>query len=386
LYRRLPHGPHGMCHEEVERNQRTRIYGAMIEAVWRHGYRDTRVTDVVALAGVSRRAFYEHFPNKDACFLATFDLAVARERRRVIDAWEAQHGWPNRMHAACKSLLDGTAADPRAAHLILVEAPAVRSSAAGRMQLAAAAFERLIATAYSLAPDRRLPSLVPRAITGGISHIILRRLLERCEHELRGLTGEVLDWIESYHSAAAPPTTTATSARRRDPGALVHTGAVPREPSPFEMLIAHALDATRDSLYGAPTWPQAVHGSVAGFVARLLANPALLDRAAREPLANARTIAGLEELARVLSVNAPPARRGPAIAEEALAGGLWAIISSHATPARLVRLPAAVDHLAFTLLAPHLGARGASEAIRSVCASPPRVDAASDERPAPARS
>jgi hypothetical protein len=126
-------------------------------------------------------------------------------------------------------------------------------------------------------------------------------------------------------------------------------------------------------LQRATTWPQEVHQSVAAFVARLLANPALLERAAREPLADARTIAGLEELARVLSVDAPAARRGPAVAEEALAGGLWAIISSHAAPDRLVRLPAAVDHLVFMLLAPHLGARSAREAIRGVQASPPRA-------------
>jgi AcrR family transcriptional regulator len=362
-----------MCHEDVARNQRTRIYGAMIEAVWQHGYRDTRVADVVALAGVSRRAFYEHFPNKEACFLATFDIVVARERRRVIDAWEGQHGWPNRMHAACKSLLDGTAADPRAAHMILVEAPAVRSSAAGRMQLAAATFEGLIATAYAFAPGRRLPPLVPKAITGGISHIILRRLLERREHELRGLTGEVLDWIESYHAPAAPPPTTPTAVSRRNPGPPVCASAVTRGASPFELLIAHALDATRDPLQGTASWPQAVHRSVAEFVARLQGSPMLLDRAAREPLADARTIAGLEELARVLSAGAPAPRRGPAVAKEAVAGGLWAIISSYATPERLVRLPDAVDQLAFTLLAPYLGARSASETIRSVRASPSRA-------------
>jgi hypothetical protein len=59
------------------------------------------------------------------------------------------------------------------------------------------------------------------------------------------------------------------------------------------MVIARALDATRDSLQGAPTWPQAGHRSVAGLVARLLHNSALLERAAREPLADARMIAGL---------------------------------------------------------------------------------------------
>ena len=37
------------------------------------GYRDTTVADVVRLARTSRRNFYEHFVDRDACFLALFD-------------------------------------------------------------------------------------------------------------------------------------------------------------------------------------------------------------------------------------------------------------------------------------------------------------------------
>jgi AcrR family transcriptional regulator len=360
-----------MCRDEVARNQRTRIYGAMIEAVWRQGYRETAVADVLALAGVSRRAFYEHFANKEACFLATFDIVVARERRRVIDAWESERGWSNRMHAACKSLLAGTATDPRGARLVLIEAHALQSSAEERMHLAAATFERLIATAYSLTPDRRLFPFAATAITGGLRHLILRRLLERREHELHGMTDEVLDWIEAYHSPAGPPLSTPATLAPASPSRPACVNVVARGASAFETLIAHALDAAREPVEGPASWPQAVHRSIAGFVARLLSSPGLLPRAAREPLADPRTIAWLDELARVLTVGAPVPRRGPAVAREAVAGGLWAIISSHASAEHLVKLPCAVDHLALTLLAPYLGARSAGEAIRAVRESSP---------------
>src|SRR3982750_1251953 len=88
LYRRLPPGPSALTRGEVERNQRTRIYGAMIEAVARHGYEVTTVADVIALAGGSRRAFYELFANKQDCFLATHDIVLAQARKRMIDAWQ----------------------------------------------------------------------------------------------------------------------------------------------------------------------------------------------------------------------------------------------------------------------------------------------------------
>src|SRR5690348_5887920 len=109
LYRRLPHGPNGMAREEVERNQRSRIYGAMIESVAQRGYQGTTVAHVIALAGVSRRAFYELFPNKEHCFLGTYDIVVAQYRRRMLEAWLSERGWANRMHASCKAILDDAA-------------------------------------------------------------------------------------------------------------------------------------------------------------------------------------------------------------------------------------------------------------------------------------
>src|SRR6201995_6159972 len=80
IYRRLPHGPNGMSRDDVARNQRARMYGGMIEAVHARGYPQTTVADVIALAGVSRRAFYEQIANKEACFLSPYDIEVARAR------------------------------------------------------------------------------------------------------------------------------------------------------------------------------------------------------------------------------------------------------------------------------------------------------------------
>src|SRR3984957_20165449 len=83
LYERLPHGPHRLGVEAVARNQRSRKHGAMIEALATNGYEHTSVKQVVGLAGVSRRSFYEQFANKQECFLARFDLIAARGAGRV---------------------------------------------------------------------------------------------------------------------------------------------------------------------------------------------------------------------------------------------------------------------------------------------------------------
>jgi AcrR family transcriptional regulator len=56
--------------EEVARNQRERLFAALVAVVAEKGYEATRVEDLLELSGVSRSAFYEHFSDKQDCLLA----------------------------------------------------------------------------------------------------------------------------------------------------------------------------------------------------------------------------------------------------------------------------------------------------------------------------
>ena len=66
--------------EEVARNQRGRLQGAMVEAVARHGFWDTTLRELVSLAGVSKSTFYEHFDGQAG--LLPLDLRRHRSRGR----------------------------------------------------------------------------------------------------------------------------------------------------------------------------------------------------------------------------------------------------------------------------------------------------------------
>ena len=52
---------------------RERLIDAMAESIQAKGYRETTVADVVRIAHTSRRTFYEHFEDREACFLELFD-------------------------------------------------------------------------------------------------------------------------------------------------------------------------------------------------------------------------------------------------------------------------------------------------------------------------
>ena len=128
-------------------------------------WRATSVAHVIALAGVSRRAFYEQFSNKEDCFLATYDALVAASRKRVLKAWLSERGWANRLYAATQLFLEGIASDPRGAYLVLVEALGIGPRGHERLQHTTTAFERVVATGFSLTPDGiALPPLAPRGV------------------------------------------------------------------------------------------------------------------------------------------------------------------------------------------------------------------------------
>ncbi|MCW3070049.1 MAG: transcriptional regulator, TetR family [Solirubrobacterales bacterium] len=419
LYRRLPYGPKRIDRDEVARNQRARLYGAMMESVDRRGYRATTVAHLVALAGVSRRAFYEQFPNKEHCFLATYDIVVARERKRVTEAWKRERGWTNRLHAACGTLLEDIARDPKGPRLVLIESLALGASGRERMQLAGLTFERLLATVFRIAPDgAALPALASRAVVGGIRQVLFMRMLEDRHSELDALTDEVLDWIESYRSPAAARLLSAASPPPRQPplvraaflhcedrraralGSLVdltidggyaaltdgqiaqfagisteafHQEFANKEECFLAVLdefTGEALGAAKTALECGQSWPQAVDRAMRAFIEHLLARRALLRIAFIDlfevgPAVSGRLATSIEALTALLTEPGPPPRRAPTLAREAVSGAIWAVLASCASGDGASRLPLLVDQLTFIVLAPYIGPKAATEAIRA---------------------
>lgn len=112
----------GLSRAEVIANQRGRIFDGFAAALTYHGYEDTKITDVVELAGVSRATFYERFESKELCFAAAFEDGVERLVLAVEAGVDGEDGWSARLSAGLRAGLDFLAADPPLAHLLLVEA------------------------------------------------------------------------------------------------------------------------------------------------------------------------------------------------------------------------------------------------------------------------
>jgi AcrR family transcriptional regulator len=101
--------------------QRRRILDGLAAALAYHGYEDTKITDIVELAGISRPTFYEYFEGKEQCFAAAYNDGVERLAAAVEAAIEGESDWAARLSAGLRAGLDFLASSPPLAHLLLVE-------------------------------------------------------------------------------------------------------------------------------------------------------------------------------------------------------------------------------------------------------------------------
>src|SRR6266513_2992964 len=79
--------------EELRASQRGRLICAIADSVAAKGYAATSVADVIALAGVSRKTFYEHFGDKEDCFLAAYDHGAQATYDAMMHAAEGVTDW-----------------------------------------------------------------------------------------------------------------------------------------------------------------------------------------------------------------------------------------------------------------------------------------------------
>lgn len=191
---------------EVAENQRQRMHGAMVEAVAEHGYEATSVKQVISLAGVSRRSFYEQFSNKEECFVSTLELLGRRAAERAYGAFRSHEGEDVRvrMEAALHTIAQLAADNPKSAHMALVDASAAGGPGLAMLTEILGTFERAIGRSFRRTPGGHpLPKPVVRGVLGGLHHVVLTHVYQRRADELPALVQDMLDWTLLFDSPAA---------------------------------------------------------------------------------------------------------------------------------------------------------------------------------------
>ena len=207
--RRLPRGTHGLDRDVVEASQRTRLLEAVGRAVAERGYAAATIDDVVRRAGVSKKTFYEHFADKEDCFLAAYEAASEELLARVREAHAGDGDWLERTRAGIVAYLRWLAADPALARVYLVEVAAAGPRALERREALRDRYAELIR-------ERRpsdLPFEILHAIVAAVDDVVVRHIRESGAEDLPELEPVLL----YLHAALLTSSSSAdrANARRR---------------------------------------------------------------------------------------------------------------------------------------------------------------------------
>lgn len=177
-------------------SQRNRIHRAMIEVVSERGYPETRVVDVIGVAGVSRKTFYELFDSKEDCFLAAYDVLLGNLLGEATEAFEANSGtpWAERAGAALAALLEHLAEHPDEARFAIVEVLAAGSKALARRDAALRQFTGFLEAGRS-ETSIELPGITSLAVAGGINELLYSEILHGAVARLPSRLPDLIFWI-----------------------------------------------------------------------------------------------------------------------------------------------------------------------------------------------
>jgi AcrR family transcriptional regulator len=185
--------PEGLGHRE-------RLIAAMAASIEEKGYRQTTVADVVRIARTSRRSFYEHFEDREACFLALFDATNDDTMEQIAAAVRPDRPPEEQVDQALGAYIDNVMAHPALYKSFVRELPALGQAGADRQLAVIERFAQQLVESGR----REQPEIMARPLTldtaimivGGLRELAVISLQQgRDVRELRETAGEPIKAI-----------------------------------------------------------------------------------------------------------------------------------------------------------------------------------------------
>jgi AcrR family transcriptional regulator len=156
---------------------RQRLLDALAESIAEDGYGTTTVADIVRRARTSRRTFYEHFADKEACFVALLTDANAEMIRQIAAAVDSTAPWEHQVRQAVEAWIRSAQAAPAITLSWIRDVP---SLGAGARELQRDMMEAFIAMIQTLCDTEEWRAIgvvpVPRQLViiliGGLRELI----------------------------------------------------------------------------------------------------------------------------------------------------------------------------------------------------------------------
>lgn len=176
--------------------QRARMLSAAVRVVSERGYAGMTVARVAGGARVSRCTFYEVFADREDCFLAVFEDALARVSARMCGAYgDARGEWCERVRAGLQELLMFCEEEPWLASVLVVDALGAGPRVLECRAQALARLGRVLhqgGLAARGSADGKLPVLTGEGVVGAVFGVIHSRVSQPREGSGGGLVLDLL--------------------------------------------------------------------------------------------------------------------------------------------------------------------------------------------------
>ena len=396
-----------MAPEDVARNQRARLFGAMVACVAERGYAATRLSDLFEVSGVSGNTFYALFVDKKACFVAAMEEMVGQAVRALTlpgGTWEEQ------VRGTAKGFAQLFVAQPAAARMCLLAAHEVGEDGLRPFQEATESFEEFARRAAAASPEARgIPPEMITAWVGGLIEIARGRLRHGTESTLSDVIDGFAELVLSYkppprplrlslrpptparetidghdHSERAIRALALVAAQRGYANTTVNQiiNRAQMSATTFYANFEDKEDALMAAIEGAGAqlmaaimpafrrnadWPQAVRAAWGAFFNFLASRPSLAHLVLVEVYAAGPAAVGAREQALrpleiLLAEGRMRAPKVPWIADEAIPGGILALGYQQLRRNGPESLPSLAPVCTYLTLAPYLGPEEAAVA------------------------
>lgn len=413
LRERMLHPGPGMARQDVAKNQRERLFGAMVASVSAKGYEETTVADVLKLSGVSRSAFYEHFRDKQECFLATFE-GISEMAIELVDEELAKQdgGAENRARTALRRTFQTIVEEGAAARLCFDGVYTAGEPGRKAVEEVISRFEAVVGrTLAEIHGDDGLPPEMVRGLLGGAQAVIQAHLQREEEAALPEVAEELLEWALSYRPPAVklrlsgrrprpenghPPPFVAYSQAERIIRALAACASERGYPavtiaevaarasisqatfySHFadkDAALVAALDSAAAQMLGvvmpaarrAPDWPNSLRAAIGALCAFGAAEPDLACLAAVEsyaagPVSSAQRDQTMDMVRSLLEPGLKLAPDTKAVVVDAVIGTIWGLLYEKICSDGPNALPEIAPLASYMALVPFVGAEAAVE-------------------------
>jgi AcrR family transcriptional regulator len=183
----LPPGRPSLSQEEVLHTHRQRILLATAEVAMDKGLQATTVADITKHAGVSSRAFYRLFLEKQEALAAVHELFFQHLMAITATAFFTGASWPERIWTAVQAFTDVLERNPTLAYIEFVESHAAGAQAMQRFNDAIVAFTIFLQEGYQAeSVANPPPPLALEAVIATSFEVFYRQIRRRGEARVRG--------------------------------------------------------------------------------------------------------------------------------------------------------------------------------------------------------